>query len=170
MKIASSTQHPTSRISLLFAFLLFSFSAVSCEEDDVCVGEGTPYLTVVFKNTLNQENLRDTLLIERIDVNQTVLDTVVWTLTDSIKLPLGGLDESTSYFRIKRRAAGIPDILTVDYDTKSNYVSKACGFRITYDNLGYNSTLNDIKNTVPGESNTLENEAATNLYIYYTSY
>lgn len=154
------------RISIL-GIILTTIFAVSCEEDDVCVGEGTPYLTVVFKNTLDQENLRDTLLIERVDVNQTVLDTVIWTVTDSIKLPLGGLDETTSHFRIKRRAAGIPDILTVDYDTKSSYVSKACGFRITYENLDYSSTLNDIQNTVPGESNTLENEAATNLYIYY---
>jgi len=126
---------------------------------------------VVFKNTLDQENLSDSLWIESVDANQNVLDTVLtWTVTDSIKLPLGGLDETTSHFRIKRRAAGIPDILTVDYDTKSSYVSKACGFRITYDNLDYNSTFNDIKNTVPGESNTLENEAATNLYIYYTNY
>ncbi len=155
---------------LILGIVFTAIFAVSCEEDDVCVGEGTPYLTVVTRNAAEQTNLIDSLLIERIDANNAAIDTLYsWTVTDSIKLPLGGLDESVSYFRIKRRASGIPDILTVNYSPKSSYVSKACGFRITYENLGYETTFNEIQNIVPSESNVLEDESATNLYIYYNN-
>lgn len=150
-----------------------ALSAVSCEEDDVCVGEGTPYLTVVFKNTLDNENLTDTIIIQKLLSDGQTVDTTYASsraFTDSIKLALGGLDETTSYFQIRRKMTGTPDVLTVNYNTKSSYVSKACGFRITYDNLGYQSTENEIQNLVPGESNILENESATNLYIYYSRF
>lgn len=152
---------------IIFVSVIF---ANSCEEDDVCVGEGTPYLTVVFRSYLDQENLKDTLFVERVDSESTPIDTLYSRIfTDSIKLPLGGLDESVSYFRIKRRTTGIADVLTVNYETKTAYVSKACGFRLTYDNLNYESSENEIKDLLPGESNTLENESTTNLYIYYNN-
>jgi|SRR5690606_38942426 len=155
----------------VLGLIFCSLWAVSCEEDDVCVGEGTPFLTVVFKNSIDENNLTDSIFIESLGQGDEVLGTVIpWAVTDSIKLPLGGLDDNTSRFRIQRKSAGIPDILTVNYNTQSNYVSKACGFRITYDNLNYTSTENDIQNLVPSESNELENESTTNLYIYYTNF
>lgn len=157
---------------LIVCMIFTALFAFSCEEDDVCVGEGTPYLTVVFKNTIGDVNLTDTIIIQKFLADGQTLDTIFGTqvgFTDSIKLALGGLNESTSYYQIRRRTTGIPDILTINYNTKSTYVSKACGFRITYDNLNYSSTEFDIRNLVAGESNTLENESATNLYIYYTA-
>lgn len=154
--------------NLIFGLIISMIFAVSCEEDDVCIGEGTPYLTVVFRNIQTQQNSVDTLFVEKLDQNLENPDTLyTWALTDSIKIPLGGLDESVSYFRIKKRASAIPDTLTVRYDTKTSYVSKACGFRITYENLTYEATYNNIQSLLPGESNVLENESATNLYIYY---
>lgn len=153
-------------IGMIFAALF----AVSCEEDDVCVGEGTPYLTVVFKNIIGDVNFTDTIIIQKLLADGQTLDTTFVTqriFTDSIKLALGGLDESTSFYEIRRRTTGIPDILTVNYSPKTSFVSKACGFRLTYDNLSYESTENTIRNIVPSESNVLENESATNLYIYY---
>lgn len=155
---------------LILGIIFSALFAVSCEEDDVCVGEGTPFLTVVFRNLATQENLTDSLLVVRLDANFENLDTIYnYQLLDSIKLPLGGLDESVSHFRIKRRRTGALDTLTVNYSTKSAYVSKACGFRITYENLDYESTFNHIENITPEESNVLENESATNLYIYYNN-
>lgn len=153
---------------LIFAVVIFSgIFAVSCEEDDVCVGEGTPYLTVVFRNNLGTQNLRDSLTIEsadNIEFNDAVL-VLPKTFTDSVKLPLGGLDDSQTFFRIKRRSNPQTDILTVNYTTKSEYVSKACGFRITYEDLSYTSTFNHFQAIDPSESNVLTDETTTNLYI-----
>ncbi|WP_084016405.1 DUF6452 family protein [Moheibacter sediminis] len=155
---------------LVLGIIFTAVFAVSCEEDDVCVGEGTPNLTVVFRTLQTQENLTDTLFVERVTSEGELIDTLYkWLITDSIKLPLGGLDESVNYFRIKLRPTGQSDILTVNYTPTTSFVSKACGFRLTYDDLDYESTENAIRNLTPSESNVLENEAATNLYIYYNN-
>lgn len=158
------------RILILGAIFAALF-VVSCEEDDVCVGEGTPYLTVVFRNLQTQENLSDSLYVDKLNEDMTTVDTPLYigSYTDSIKLPLGGLNESVNYFRIKLRTTGQADILTVNYTPKTSFVSKACGFRLTYENLEYQSTENDIRNIEPSASNVLENESATNLYIYYNN-
>jgi len=150
----------------VLGIIFFSLWAVSCEEDDVCIGEGTPYLTVVFRNYLNNVNLKDTLTIESdLTADFSDPDTIyLKTYTDSIKLPLGGLNDNQTFFRIKRRSS-TADILTVDYNSESSFESKACGYRITYDNLNYETTHNRIEYLQTAESNVLENEANTNLYI-----
>lgn len=152
---------------LILGIILCSFWAISCEEDDVCVGEGTPYLTVVFRNYLNNSNLQDSLTIESdLTADFPNPDTIyLKAFTDSIKLPLGGLNDDKTFFRIKRRSSTEQDILTVNFNSKSEFESKACGYRITYDNLNYESTYNRIESLQPGESNVLEDESETNLYI-----
>lgn len=152
---------------LVFGILIPMIFALSCEEDDVCVGEGTPFLTVVFRNNLGTENQSDTLTIEA-DISSSFEnpDTIyLKSFTDSIKLPLGGLDETRTFYRIKRRSNSTTDLLTVDYTTKTEYVSKACGFRVTYENLGYTTTFNHIQAIEPSESNVLTDETTTNLFI-----
>jgi|SRR5690606_5807608 len=151
----------------VLGLIFCSLWTVSCEEDDVCVGEGTPFLTVVMRNNVGTANLADTLTIEASPtVDFANPDTIyLKVFTDSLKLPLGGLDESQTFFRLRRRSNADRDILTVNYQTKSEYVSKACGFRITYEDLNYSSSFNHIEAIEPAESNVLENETITNLYI-----
>lgn len=154
-----------------FIFVALGFFLIlSCEEDDVCIGEGTPHLTVVFRNAFNTENLKDSLTIVSSATPDFQLTDTLYNhqLLDSIKLPLGGLAEEVSYFKIQRRNLE-PDVLTVHYLTKTNYVSKACGFRITYENLSYTTTYTNIGNLQPSESNILDSEASTNLYIVYSN-
>lgn len=141
---------------------------ISCDEDDICVnGEGTPNLTVVFRNNLDSENRMDTLTIYAASTPDFENRDTLYQkfFTDSIKLPLGGLGTSNKYFSIQRRSNEIVDILTVSYDNKSEYVSKACGFRLTYDNLNYNITQNFMEYLIPEESKELKDEKITNLRI-----
>lgn len=152
---------------LILGIIFAAAFVISCEEDDVCVGEGTPHLTVVFRNYLNSTNLKDTLTIES-DTNAGFPDPDTIYLkeyADSVKLPLGGLNDDQTFFRIRRRSSSTTDVLTVGYDSKSSFESKACGYRITYDNLNYQTTSNRIEYLQSAESNVLENEANTNLYI-----
>lgn len=149
--------------------ILFSMIAVSsCEEDDVCLGsEGTPQMTVVFKSIYTQQNQSDSLYIDLVDTNlENPINIYNGVYSDSLKLPLGVLENSNSIFRIKRRSYGLEDYLTVNYETKSVYVSKACGFKLTYDQVNYTSTTNDIINIQP-VTTTIENETVANLYVFY---
>lgn len=150
-------------ISMLLALLFF----FSCEEDDVCVGEGTPYLTVVFRNNLNNANLSDSLTIYSSDNAEFTNETLLYekVFTDSLKLPLGGLDTSQTFFRIQRRSNIDADTLTVNYDPISEFVSKACGFRITYSAMAYATTYYHINYLEASDSNVIQNEVDTNLYI-----
>ncbi|MDD3459479.1 MAG: DUF6452 family protein [Weeksellaceae bacterium] len=151
-------------IPILFCI---SFLPMGCEEDDICIGEGTPHLTVVFRNIQNTSNQMDTLSIYRsADIGFENSDTIYEKIfTDSIKLPMGGLNDERVYFKIKRRSNVDQDILTIDYQSKSEYVSKACGFRLVYENLSYQITNYHINSIVPSESNELRDESITNLYI-----
>lgn len=148
----------------LSSISLFLFA---CEEDDICVDEGTPFLTVVFRNALNSANQSDTLTIYSSDnldfQNPTLLYEKVFS--DSLKLPLGTLNQSNTYFRIQRRSNPDFDLLSVHHQTISEYVSKACGFRLTYEDVSYESTQNHIDYLIPSESNQIKDESETNLYI-----
>lgn len=152
---------------LIFVLLSGSIILSSCEEDDICVGEGTPNLTVVFRNDFNSQNLQDTLTIHAsntIDFENSYLiyDKV---FSDSLKLPLGGLNEEVIYYKIQRRSNSVSDILKVDYQSNTEYVSKACGFRLIYEGLQYQTTQNYINYLIPNESNELKDETKTDLYI-----
>jgi hypothetical protein len=155
----------------LIAAIFFSIiTLISCEEDDVCVGEGTPFLTVVFRNPLNTVNYADSLSIfESKTPDFTDADTIYYKeITDSVKLPLGGLNDDVSYFKIMRRSNPDTDVLKVNYNSQSSYVSKACGYRITYEGLEYETSHNLIEYLIPDESNGLEDESKTNLYVIYS--
>lgn len=152
---------------LIFSLLFGFFCTQSCEEDDVCVGEGTPYLTVVFRDILNAQNQKDSLTIYSADNINFENPTLVYNkaFLDSLKLPLGGLDTDKTYFTIQRRSNAVADTLTVSHQTITEYVSKACGFRVVYEGLNYHATENHFQYIIPGESNELKNESETNLYI-----
>lgn len=143
------------------------FAVLSCEEDDICIGEGTPNLTVVFRNNLGNENLKDTLTIEFDRFPDFPDPDTIYrkVFTDSVKLPLAGLNTDKAYYRIKRRSNPVKDVLTVDYESKTEYVSKACGFRLVYRDLSYSSTFNFIELLESAENNDLTDETITNLYI-----
>lgn len=152
---------------VILGLILGSLSMVACEEDDVCVGEGTPYMTVVFRNSLNNGNAMDSLTIhssKTLDFEQPVL-LYNKVFSDSLKLPLGGLDTEKMYFKIQRRSNPTADVLTVNYQPQSEYISKACGFRVIYDAMNYQTTQNYIQYLIPNESNQLKDETDTNLYI-----
>lgn len=152
---------------LFFGLIVGLFSFISCEEDDVCVGEGTPSLTVVFRDILNAQNLKDSLTIYSADnanfENQTLLYNKAFL--DSLKLPLSGLNNEKTYFTIQRRSNSMLDTLVVNHSTASEYISKACGFRIFYTDLSFQTTQKYIQYLIPGESNELKNESKTNLFI-----
>ncbi|MFA5620358.1 MAG: DUF6452 family protein [Weeksellaceae bacterium] len=151
----------------ILSVITVGYLAVSCEDDDICVEGSTPNLTVVFRNNLNAANQADTLTIyasANPDFNQQIL-IYEKVFSDSLKLPLGGLNDQETYFSIQRRSNSTADILTVSYNTQSEYVSKACGFRIVYENLNYQSTQHYIEYLIPSENQDLKDETATNLRI-----
>lgn len=156
------------QIIYFLTIIFLTCLTISCEEDDICLGgEGTPLLPVVFKDLATNQKQADSLYIAIVDENfQNPQYLYEGIYADSLLLPLGSLNQSVSHFQVRRKKLGINDNLTIHYENKSTFVSKACGFKLTYDDLSFESTHHDIANIVLN-SNVLENESTTSLYIYY---
>ena len=127
---------------LLISFLLVYVS--SCEKDDICVEGDTPLLVIGFYDGT------DTLLAKNVPalrIKEVILDTVVNTFADrtnldSIGLPLRSNATSTRFVLIHNsrfneagEEIGNLDTLTVTYGTGEFFISRACGFVTTYDNI-----------------------------------
>ena len=156
----------TLRIILIF-FVLFNFS---CDDDDVCEENTTPFLVVVFRDKNNTEVNKtiDRIYVHRFDnASNSWVQIVDKSITDSIKIPLLIGDETQTKLCFKRNLSTTQeDLINVNYIISRNYVSKACGFRTTYKNVSYTQTLSYFHHTtVP--INEITDETQTHLYIYF---
>lgn len=125
----------------LILLLLFPF--LSCEKDDICIEGDTPLLIVRFYDALDPESLKPVAGLRVTGIgNGNPVDTFAdRSTTDSIGLPLRLDSGATSFAFILNSAddngmeSGNPDTLAFQYEVGSRFVSRACGFVGTYDNL-----------------------------------
>ncbi|MDC6367086.1 MULTISPECIES: DUF6452 family protein [Flavobacteriaceae] len=137
---------------LLIAVFLTCIS--SCEKDDICVDGDTPLLVIGFFDVDDTTEAKevDLLRIRSLD-NETVLENDTFSdrtdSPDSLSIPLRIDNTITTYQFISDSAddedteeeTGNIDVLTISYDTREAFISRACGFVINYDNI--NVTLPD---------------------------
>ncbi len=144
----------------------------ACEKDDVCVDQITPRLFVQFyKNPDHPAEEPATLTLRNFTIT-TLGKGEKWhalysnSTADHVYLPLR-MDADISKFTI-----GIDekssDVLTVRYQRKNQFVSKACGLRTVYINLREAHTPDSIKSiTTNREDILLEDEDKPGLSIYF---
>ncbi|TMM53937.1 hypothetical protein FEE95_18765 [Maribacter algarum] len=136
------------RFQLILIFLLcIAFSA--CEKDDICVDGDTPLLIIRFYDS---ENPTEFKAVPGLRVVGAGNDTPVDTFTDrssldSISIPLKTIETLTNFSFISDSAddtneveTGNADALGFSYETKEEFVSRACGFVVNYENLSSNFT------------------------------
>lgn len=147
------------RISLIILFtvtIIFAFTTLSCERDDICAETTatTPQLIIRFYNIASQENTKNVTDLRAYGINdmdeEIVIPEVNILTTDSIALPLR-TDANEVSFILHRNYAiddndtpddpeddlitGNPDKITVSYTTEQVYVSRACGFKTIFNDL-----------------------------------
>ena len=129
--------------TLCWLILILLLPILACEKDDICVDGDTPLMIVRFYDATDPTSLKQVSGLRVVGIgNGNPVDTFTdRTSTDSIALPLR-LDESASSFAFILNSAdedgmetGNPDTLRFQYDIQSQFVSRACGFVGTYDNL-----------------------------------
>ncbi|WP_379968689.1 DUF6452 family protein [Epilithonimonas sp. UC225_85] len=151
----------------IFGLLLILTSCGS--DDDICLGEeSTPRLKLKFHN-VNQQLIRlDTLYVD-VDYGKTTLTSIITAQAnvDSVFVPLR-IDESpyTDVY-VRRRLAGPRSKIRVTYDTKSIYVSPACGFKINYENLKTDLLQSDPVLNVEPNHTSLTDESKINFYLRF---
>ena len=133
------------QISLVF-LLCIAFSA--CEKDDICVDGDTSLLIIRFYDAENPADLKAVPQLRVIGIgNGSPVDTFAdrSSSLDSIGIPLRITSEVTEFSFIKDSAddengveTGNSDALTFSYETREEFVSRACGYVTIYENLSSN--------------------------------
>ncbi len=143
---------------------------MSCgNDDDICLsGEATPRVKLKFKSksTGNMKTL-DSLYIDVDYGNGKVPVIATKSKTDSVLIPLR-VDESTfTKIYVGTSKAAVTAEITINYLTKSQYVSPACGIKRVYENVTSVLTLPNPVLEVEQNQTQITDEAKTHFFLLF---
>lgn len=156
---------------ILIIFISVVISA--CSIDDFCnASNTTPKLNIGFYNKddkLKQKKIDSTLFIWA--DGKTVLKEFQKQGVTKISIPLNTQATATIYnIGYKNKKDTIVSKLLVSYKTNEEYVSRSCGYRITFKELKIqNNTAkpNWIDSFTPNELGTINNQDSTHVKIFH---
>ena len=146
-----------------------------CTSDDICE-EGsptTPLLIITFKDFINPEVSKEvtSLTIKTDEENPVVL--LHQATTDSIAIPLNTNTSVTKLFFIKNdneEDTGNYDVVTFTYQTQPEYVNRACGYKVNYNNLDAQLETENTTNWIQQINllqTTVKDETSTHISILH---
>ncbi|GGG50382.1 DUF6452 family protein [Bizionia arctica] len=174
----------------IIALLLLCFAVTNCEKDDICSEstETTPNMHVAFYSiTIPSDDIPKSVTKLRITGvgNSEVLSindgaTIYNGASDVTEayLPLKTTENNTQYVLHKNYSVdeddvvlGNPDTISIDYIRKEVFVSRACGYKIIYENVVL-TVLDDGDNWIQlalaaNDNQTVENEEEIQYKIYH---
>ncbi|WP_439554641.1 DUF6452 family protein [Flavobacterium macrobrachii] len=156
---------------------LFVFSLLGCEKDDICSDETTPRLIIEFFNIAQPANNLNVTNLKVVGVGMTdELDT--FTAVSKIEVPLKITDDVTRYsltLNSTNDAIKNEDILEFNYIRNQVFVSRACGYKTTFELNPANGVVHSSE-TIPNtqwiknifvETNSIKTENETHIKIYF---
>ncbi|MEL6305293.1 MAG: DUF6452 family protein [Bacteroidota bacterium] len=138
-------------VLVLMVFIQFS----ACEKDDICVDGDTPNLVIGFFDAIDTADAKTVTLLR---IKETSLDTTLGTgdfdrtsTRDSIGVPLRTNEDNITFAMITDSAdsdtdneeTGNIDTLRITYNPREEFISRACGFVVQYDNIAIELTTDD---------------------------
>lgn len=130
---------------IITVLLLFICIAFSCERDDICSQDTptTPSVIIEFRDNSLNNNPKNVsrLRVEDFNNSTRVLESYNVVTEDQMILPLK-TDTNETKYRVYRDYAnndgtitGNEDIITIQYSNTQVYVSRACGYKNTFENV-----------------------------------
>ncbi len=154
-----------SKIILLFLVALFVISCSS--DDDICTsGEATPRIKLKFKTQDGKEKTLDTLYLS-VDYEAEKSLVIHQAKVDSVLVALRVDNQEFTNIYIKQRKYGPESKIKINYTTKSEYVSPACGIKRLYENLEAEILEADPVTDIEKNQNQIINENKTHLYLIF---
>ena len=162
---------------LRYLYFIISVSALfaSCERDDICA-ESTPTTPLLIIRFYDADNPTEFKAVTNLGVVEDGDTNGLLFNTDSIAIPLRTeIDETRFQFVINATAADEDnptneDIINFNYTRTEDYISKACGFRVTYDGLQEARAAQDdgfwIQDLIISNT-TIDNETAAHIRIFH---
>ena len=142
-----------------------------CQKDDICPPgtETTPLLVIEFFDSEDPSRLAavQNLVVRATGKEDNFLGPVT---TNAISIPLR-TDQNFTEFSFISNSGGEnenEDIVTIFYDPQPEYLNRACGFKINYQNIDV-TIADDENNWIDGRIILQENvEDATEAHISFT--
>ena len=133
-------------------FLLMLILIIGCEPDDICIEgtTGTAELIIIFHDFDNPDSRKEIQNLNVIgSINQNDFESLFFTTSDSITLPLRKFSSSTNYkFVLNNDNNMIVDELAIFYTTNDIFINRACGFKTIFEELNVSYSNNWIKKIV----------------------
>ncbi|WP_435414898.1 DUF6452 family protein [Polaribacter aestuariivivens] len=157
-----------------FLFLLLILVFISaCEKDDFCLQNPvTPSLVIRFYDNTNRETPKRVQRLSIIAEGRT--DSLfVNSALDSIAIPLNVFSSETKYILKKNATNGATannEIanFTITYDTQEDYVSRSCGYKVTFNNVTFSADANSwITDFTPTTITTINNQNTAHVQIFH---
>ena len=149
---------------------LFLLSLFSCgSDDDICIGgEASPRMKIKFKTqATGKMKTLDSLFI-KIDYGQgpiPVFGSVV--KTDSVLIPLRVDDTPFTRVYVGLSRDEVNSEITVNYTTKSEYVSPACGIKRLYENVNSELVVPNAVKALEQNQTQIIDESKTHLFLLF---
>ncbi len=165
------------KFALLLTLFFSLFTLNSCEKDDICIAGDTPKLRIGFYNsndTASAKEPTDLVIIGK-DKTTTLSKIVPSDNTGyELLIPLNPSEDSSSYYLFRNASivdgilSGEVELLTISYDLKAVYISKACGYIANYEQLQIDRELDQswIQN-IRIENSSITNENEVHVKIYH---
>ena len=169
------------KYSIIALMLLFAISFWNCEKDDLCAETTptTPRVVIQFYNNAIPTELKPVtdLVIKELSTGDTLISNeaatginkfLFNTSTVSVPLRTDALETKFNFILNNGGTGEATDVLTFTYTKKDTYISRACGYKTTFEitNPTAISTTNWIQ-SVTVENVKIENEDETHIKIYF---
>ena len=119
-----------------FILLVVSLFLVSCgSDDDICTsGEASPRVKIKFRDTDNKTYKIPQIFVDA-DYGNGMVTVVTAANVDSVFVPLRVDNSPFTKIQVRQTATGLASAITLNYTTKSEYVSPACGVKRLYEDI-----------------------------------
>ncbi|CAM3946594.1 MULTISPECIES: DUF6452 family protein [Flavobacterium] len=169
------------KYSIIALMVLFAVSFWNCEKDDLCAETTptTPRVVIQFYNNVAPTELKpvtDLVIKEfgtdnKLVSNEAATDDARYlfnTSTVSVPLRTDAFETKFNFILNNGGTGEATDVLTFTYTKKDTYISRACGYKTTFEitNPTTISTTNWIQ-SVTVENVKIENEDETHIKIYF---
>lgn len=163
----------------IFLLLFIGFAFSNCEKDDICdeTTPKTPRVVIEFYDFAQQSLVKNISNLKVVAVGQ-IDSLAVFNAVSKIQLPLNASGTSTKYgltLNSSIPASANEDFLEFKYSTNTLYVSRACGFKITYDLDENNPIVHTDATSLDGKwikdidiiTTNIDDEKTTHVKIYF---
>lgn len=153
----------------IFLISIFLISLFSCgSDDDICLGgEATPRMKLRFKTqSTGKLKTMDSLYVN-VDYGNGPISVVAKSKVDSVLIPLRVDDVPFTKIYVGITKKAVTSEIKINYTTKSQYVSPACGVKRIYENV---TSVLDVPNpvlAVEQNQNQITDESKTHFYLLF---